>query len=113
MNTKHTIIQGDSRQMSELQDKSVHLIITSPPYWQLKDYGTDRQNGKATEFLREKLKGKRVFLRHDEVKHDSENHLLAYLYLENKTFVNAHLLKEGLAEVDENMEFKYKEKFKI
>ena len=64
-------------------------------------------------FLREKLKGKRVFLRHDEVKHDSENHLLAYLYLENKTFVNAHLLKEGLAEVDENMEFKYKEKFKI
>ena len=44
-------------------------------------------NGKATEFLREKLKGKRVFLRHDEIKHDSENHLLAYLYLENKTFV--------------------------
>lgn len=70
-------------------------------------------NGKATEFLREKLKGKRVFLRHDEVKHDSENHLLAYLYLENKTFINAHLLKAGLVKVDENMEFKYKEKFKI
>jgi site-specific DNA-methyltransferase (adenine-specific) len=45
MNTKHTIIQGDSRQMSELKDKSVHLIITSPPYWQLKDYGTDKQIG--------------------------------------------------------------------
>jgi site-specific DNA-methyltransferase (adenine-specific) len=68
-------------------------------------------NGKATEFLREKLKGKRVFLRHDDVKHDSENHLLAYLYLENKTFVNAHLLKAGLAEVDGNTEFKYKNKF--
>jgi site-specific DNA-methyltransferase (adenine-specific) len=70
-------------------------------------------NGKATEFLREKLKGKRVFLRHDDVKHDSENHLLAYLYLENKTFINAHLLKEGLAEVDNNMEFKYKYKYKF
>jgi site-specific DNA-methyltransferase (adenine-specific) len=37
--------------------------------------------------------------------------LLAYLYLENKTFVNAHLLKESLAEVDEGAEFKYKKKF--
>jgi site-specific DNA-methyltransferase (adenine-specific) len=36
--TKHKIINGDSRQMNELADKSVHLIVTSPPYWQLKDY---------------------------------------------------------------------------
>ena len=68
-------------------------------------------NGQATEFLREKLKGKRVFLRHDEVKYDSENRLMAYLYLENKTFVNAHLLKAGLVEMDESVEFRYKEKF--
>jgi site-specific DNA-methyltransferase (adenine-specific) len=45
MKTIHKIINGDSRQMSELQDRSVHLIITSPPYWQLKDYGTDNQIG--------------------------------------------------------------------
>ena len=44
-NTQHTIINGDSRKMDELQDKSVHLIITSPPYWQLKDYGSDNQIG--------------------------------------------------------------------
>jgi len=31
--------------MIELQDKSVHLVITSPPYWQLKDYGTSNQIG--------------------------------------------------------------------
>jgi site-specific DNA-methyltransferase (adenine-specific) len=68
-------------------------------------------NGKAIEYLREKLKGKRVFLRHDEVKHDSNKHLLAYLYLENRTFVNAHLLKAGMAEVDNSFDFKYKEKF--
>jgi site-specific DNA-methyltransferase (adenine-specific) len=37
---------------------------------------------------------------------------MAYLYLENKTFINAHLLKAGLVEVDESMEFRYKEKFK-
>jgi site-specific DNA-methyltransferase (adenine-specific) len=31
--------------MSEIADKSIHLIITSPPYWQLKDYGDERQIG--------------------------------------------------------------------
>lgn len=45
MNSKHLIINGDSRYMGELNDESVHLVITSPPYWQLKDYGTKDQIG--------------------------------------------------------------------
>lgn len=68
-------------------------------------------NCKATSFLIEKTKGKRVFLRYDNVKYDSENHLLCYLYLENKTFINAHLIKNGLAKVDSDIDFKYKNKF--
>jgi site-specific DNA-methyltransferase (adenine-specific) len=68
-------------------------------------------NGKATDFLCKKLKGKKVFLRYDKEKYDDDNHLMAYLYLENKTFVNLHLLKQRLAEVDESREFKYKDKF--
>lgn len=43
--TNHKIINGDSRRMAELEDKSVDLVITSPPYWQLKDYGTENQIG--------------------------------------------------------------------
>lgn len=43
--TNHKIIRGDSRQMVELGDNSVHLAVTSPPYWQLKDYGSDDQIG--------------------------------------------------------------------
>lgn len=43
--TKHTVVRGDSRQMKELSNESVHLIVTSPPYWQLKDYGTETQIG--------------------------------------------------------------------
>ena len=43
--TNHKIIFGDSRSLNKIQDKSVHLIITSPPYWQLKDYGNDSQIG--------------------------------------------------------------------
>jgi len=68
-------------------------------------------NGKASDFLISKLRGKKVFLKYDEIKHDSDNNLLAYLYLENKTFINAHLLKEGLVNVDINTDFKYKNKF--
>lgn len=68
-------------------------------------------NGKAISFLADKTKGKRVFLRYDRVKYDSENNLLCYLYLENKTFLNAHLVKNGLVKVDSEMDFKYKNKF--
>lgn len=36
--TKHRLHQGDSRQIDFLPDNSVHLIVTSPPYWTLKRY---------------------------------------------------------------------------
>ncbi len=68
-------------------------------------------NGKATDFLIEKTKGKKVFLKYDNVKYDKDKNLLCYLYLENKTFINAHLLKNGLTKVDDSIDFKYKEKF--
>ncbi|MCX7610130.1 MAG: DNA methyltransferase, partial [Ignavibacterium sp.] len=68
-------------------------------------------NGKAMSFLIEKTKGKRVFLKYDKVKYDSENNLLCYLYLENKTFINAQLVKNKLVYVDTDIDFKYKDKF--
>ncbi len=39
------IISGDSRNMIETDDESVDLIITSPPYWQIKDYKESNQIG--------------------------------------------------------------------
>jgi modification methylase len=69
------------------------------------------KNGKATEFLKTKTKGKKVFVKFDTKKHDDDNNLMVYLYLENKTFLNAHLLKKGLALVDNSIDFRYKSKF--
>jgi len=43
--TKHQIVIADARWMSELTPESVHLVVTSPPYWQLKDYGHMGQIG--------------------------------------------------------------------
>ncbi|MBS4029482.1 MAG: thermonuclease family protein [Ignavibacteriales bacterium] len=68
-------------------------------------------NGEATKFLIDKTKGKKVFIKFDNQKYDSKNNLLCYLYLENKTFINAHLIKNGLVKVDNHFDFKYKEKF--
>ncbi len=45
MSTYHLLINGDSRHMSKIADGSVQLVVTSPPYWQLKDYGNDNQIG--------------------------------------------------------------------
>lgn len=44
-NTSHKVIIGDSRQMNAINNNSVHLIITSPPYWQLKNYESIDQIG--------------------------------------------------------------------
>lgn len=43
--SSHRIIIGDARTMTGLADRSVHLVVTSPPYWQIKDYGPDNQIG--------------------------------------------------------------------
>jgi len=35
----HTLIIGDSASMPEIDSGSIHLVVTSPPYWNLKRYG--------------------------------------------------------------------------
>ncbi|HET55194.1 MAG TPA: site-specific DNA-methyltransferase [Ignavibacteria bacterium] len=68
-------------------------------------------NGVARQFLYNKTKGQKVFMKFDHQKYDDQNNLMCYLYLKNKTFLNAHLIKEGLAEPDTSINFKYREKF--
>jgi len=70
------------------------------------------RNGEAIQFLREKTRGQRVFLKFDAIKHDEKNNLLCYLYLRNKTFLNAHLIKSGLVDVDCSLDYRYRSKFK-
>ncbi len=68
-------------------------------------------NGKAIEFLQLKTKGQKVFLKYDETKHDEQNNLMVYLYLKNKTFLNAHLIKNGFANAIRSYSYKNKDKF--
>lgn len=36
--TVHRLHKGDARDLSWIPDESVHLVVTSPPYWTLKEY---------------------------------------------------------------------------
>lgn len=56
--TTHRLHLGDARDLSWLPDRSVHLVVTSPPYWTLKEYtpGNAEQMGHFEDyehFLRE------------------------------------------------------------
>ncbi|HHU97795.1 MAG: DNA methyltransferase [Bacteroidota bacterium] len=69
------------------------------------------QKSQAEKFLVDKTKGQKVFLKFDSQKYDNESNLLCYLYLKNRTFLNAHLIKQGLAQPDTLSNYKYREKF--
>ena len=49
--TSHRLILGDARQMADIASNSVHLALTSPPYWTLKEYrDTDGQMGHIEDY---------------------------------------------------------------
>jgi site-specific DNA-methyltransferase (adenine-specific) len=49
--TSHRLINGDARDLSFLDDASVHLAVTSPPYWNLKRYNENpRQLGHVPDY---------------------------------------------------------------
>ena len=43
--TEHTVYFKDSRDMGDISDESINLVVTSVPYWDIKDYGHNNQIG--------------------------------------------------------------------
>lgn len=49
--TTHKLRVGDARDLQWIADKSVHLVVTSPPYWTLKEYApNERQMGAIEDY---------------------------------------------------------------
>ena len=42
--TTHRLRLGDARDLSWIPDASVHLVVTSPPYWTLKEYAAGNRD---------------------------------------------------------------------
>jgi micrococcal nuclease len=53
----------------------------------------------SNDYLHKLISGKKVRLEFDVEKYDQYRRVLAYVYLEDGTFVNAELLKQGYANV--------------
>jgi site-specific DNA-methyltransferase (adenine-specific) len=95
--------------------------ILSPTRLQLNDGGevillgveplVDEEQ-KACDYLNKLVKGKNIFLKFSGEKYANDGVLRAYVYLENKTFINAKLIKLGLVQADENTEHHYARRFK-
>ena len=65
----------------------------------------------AMEFLENKLKKRKIFLKYDSLKYDDDNNMLCYIYLKNKTFINRHLIKTGYVDVERESDYIYKKSF--
>jgi hypothetical protein len=66
---------------------------------------------RAVKYLREYVLKKDVIIKVEENLLVSENTVFAYVYLKNKIFVNAYLIKSGIAQADKKKEYKLKKKF--
>lgn len=104
------VIDGDTLKLSNGQ--KVRLIGVDTPELHysdkllrdvkksLKDIKTIQELGeKAFDFTRELCLNKKIRLEYDVEKRDRYKRLLAYVYLEDGTFVNAKILQEGYGQV--------------
>jgi len=66
---------------------------------------------KAIWYLREYLLRKEIILKMEDSSVLDENTIQAYVYLKNRIFVNAYLIKSGIAKADRGREYRLKRKF--
>jgi len=65
----------------------------------------------AMDYLTSRILKKQVFLRLDPAFPVKDNRVAAYVYMKNKIFVNAYMIKSGFATVDRHTDFKFKDRF--
>ena len=91
------VIDGDTIELEN--GEKVRLIgidtpETLPPSKEVEYFGKE-----AGDFTKRMVEGKHVKLEFDVQKRDKYGRLLAYVYLEDSTFLNAELLKQGYATI--------------
>lgn len=71
----------------------------------------DNFKPQAINYLKEKFNKRKIYLKYDLQKYDKNNNLMCYVYLDNKTFINNHLIRTGFVDVETNFDYSCKEKF--
>lgn len=104
------VVDGDTLKLSD--GERVRLIGVDTPEVHYSDKlsrdakksGTDvaaiqAMGQKASDFTKNLVSGKKVRLEFDAKRRDRYGRLLAYVYLEDGTFVNAKIIEEGYAQI--------------
>lgn len=97
-----TVIDGDTFRINDgtLSGLKVRLIGVDAPETRNTANKVKSEFGEASKsFLVSMLEGRRVRLEYDVDRTDKYGRTLAYVYLEDGTFVNAELVKRGYATI--------------
>lgn len=87
------VIYGDTIRLAS--GEKVRLIGVDTPDTKHPRSPLEPLGRQATEFTRRLLKDKRVWLEYDRQRRDRYGRTLAYVYLEDGTFLNAEILRRG------------------
>jgi micrococcal nuclease len=104
------VIDGDTVELTT--GEKVRLIGVDTP--ETKDPRKPVQyfGKEATAFTQRLVEGKRVRLAYDQQRQDKYGRTLTYIYLEDGTFVNAEIIKQGYGFAYTRFPFKYLEEFR-
>lgn len=107
------VIDGDTIvvEIDNKQEK-VRLIGVDTPETVHPEKPVQYFGKEASLFTKNMVEGKKVRLEYDWQRRDKYGRLLAYVYLEDGTFLNAEIIKQGYGFAYTRFPFKYLEEFR-
>jgi len=107
------VIDGDTIAVEKNGKKEkVRLIGVDTPETVHPSKPVEYFGKEASEFTRKKVEGKRVNLEYDRQSRDKYGRLLAYVYIEDGTFLNAEIIRQGYGFAYTRYPFKYLDDFR-
>jgi micrococcal nuclease len=104
------VIDGDTLELTT--GEKVRLIGVDTPETKDRRKPVQYFGREATAFTQRLVEGKRVRLEYDQQRQDKYGRTLAYVYLEDGTFVNAEIIKQGYGFAYTRFPFMYLEHFR-
>jgi micrococcal nuclease len=107
------VIDGDTIAVEKNGKKEkVRLIGVDTPETVHPSKPVEYFGKEASEFTRKNVEGKRVRLEYDWQSRDKYGRLLAYVYIEDGTFLNAEIIRQGYGFAYTRFPFKYLKDFR-
>ena len=104
------VIDGDTIALNT--GEKVRLIGVDTPETVHPEKTVEYFGKEASAFTKRMCEGKKVKLEYDWQKYDKYGRILAYVYLEDETFLNAEIIKQGYGFAYTKFPFRYLEEFR-